>query len=359
MKIWIDLRFISDDLYSKFIIQLIEELIKKERHNEYIIYANWIKSSFENDNVIVKNINIKIWSFSEQTKYLRILKKDKNSLMIFFNHYKPIFYKEAYITFVWSLKNIYYMNFNSYIKKYKFLFLMNKNFKKSQRLICFDQNTKNELIEKFDIEEERIKTIKWFFPEKREIKNEQDTIDINIRAKYSITKDFFIYSWWDSIEKNYEKLISVFSRLREEWKDYAIVFLGHNISTNLNLRNLILETDMQKNVYFLWKIPELHKKYLYSDCLWTIFPSFYEPFPFNLYDPMFYKSHIISSDLKSIKDIFWDKISYFSPISANSIYITVKDYLEKWSNTKKIDYFDILSKYNKENTIDNLVDVIS
>jgi len=48
------------------------------------------------------------------------------------------------------------MNFSSYLEKYKYLFLMNKNLKKSNKIICLDQNTKNELIEKFDIKESSI-----------------------------------------------------------------------------------------------------------------------------------------------------------------------------------------------------------
>lgn len=358
MKIWIDLRFITDDLYSKFIAQMIETLVKERDENEYIIYANWAKASFSSDNIIIKNINIKIWSFAEQTKFNKILKKDKNSLMIFFNHYKPIFYKWPYITFVWSLKDIYYMNFKSYFEKYKFLYLMNRNFKKSQKLICLDTNTKNELIEKFDLEEERIKMLNWFFPEKRNIDKNAEKLKINIRARYWINKDYFIYSWWDSIEKNYEKLVSVFARLRDEWKNLAIVFLWHNISTNLTLRNLILETKTQNHVYFLGKIPESHKEYLYEESLWTIFPSFYEPFPFKLTDPVFYKSKILASDLESIKDVFDDTIYYFSPISANSIYETVRIYLDRKQYKKKVDYSKIVSKYNRENTVNSLVEII-
>ncbi|MDF1682902.1 MAG: hypothetical protein P1U46_04265 [Patescibacteria group bacterium] len=79
--------------------------------------------------------------------------------MIFFNHFKPVFYKKPYITFCLSLKDIYYTNFNSYIEKYKFYYLIEKNLKNSEKIICLDQNTQKELIEKFDINENKINII--------------------------------------------------------------------------------------------------------------------------------------------------------------------------------------------------------
>ena len=360
MKVWIDLRFIWEDIYSKFISQLVEELIETEREHEYIIYWNWINRDYKDKKVIIKNVNIKIWSFEEQTKLNKIFKKDKNHLMLFFNQYKPILYKWQYITFIWSLKDIYYMNFTSWYEKFKFLFLIEKNIKKSYRLICFDENSKEELIEKFDVKETKIFLLNWFFPSNNfKILSEDNEISVNIKTKYSINNDFFIYSWWDSIEKNYEKLIPVFSRLLDNWYKFDLVFLWHNISSNLNLRNLILETNMQNNVHFLWLVDEIDKYHLYKEAKWTIFPSFYEPFPFKLAEPMFHNSPIIASDLKSIKATFDKWIKYFSPISINSIYESIKEFIdesEKWK--KKIDYSEILSKYNKENSCKRLIEII-
>jgi hypothetical protein len=138
----------------------MEFFIDKQGKNSYIVYANQDLKCFENKkDVIVKKVNIENGSFREQTEFLKILKNDNNNLVLFFNHFKPIFYKGQYITFISSLKDIYYMDFSSYFEKYKYLFLMKKNLKKSYKIICLDQNTKNELIEKFDIKEEGIEVI--------------------------------------------------------------------------------------------------------------------------------------------------------------------------------------------------------
>lgn len=357
MKIWIDLRFIKDELYSRFIVQLVKSMIETEIENEYIIYSNknieWINSS----NLSIKKVNIKIWSFKEQTNFLKILKKDNNNLMLFFNHFKPVFYKKEYITFVWSLKDIYYMNFNSHIKKYKYLYLMEKNYQNSYKVVCLDQNTKNELIEKFNIKEEKINILEAFFPNNWLINNKTEELPVSVKAKYNINNEYFIYSWWDSIEKNYEKLVNVFSRLKNNWENIDLVFLWENISKNINLRNLILDNKLEKNVFFLWSIPLVDKELLYNKSIWTIFPSFYEPFPFRLTEPLHFGWNILSSDLKNTKEVFWDKIEYFSPISVNSIYEVVSNFI-KTNKEKYTDYNEVKQKYTIENSTKQLIEII-
>jgi hypothetical protein len=153
-------------------------------------------------------------------------------------------------------------------------------------------------------------------------------------------------------------LISVFAKLRDEWENINIVFLWHNISTNLNLRLLILEHKMQKNIHFLWAISLKDKEYLYKESLWTIFPSLYEPFPFKLGEPLMFWSLIFASDIKSIKDIFWKKIIYFSPISVNSIFDTLMNFLKTVKKYKQIDYKDMLEQYNIIYTNSQLIEII-
>ena len=66
-------------------------------------------------------------------------------------------------------------------------------------------------------------------------------------------------------------------------------------------------------------------------------------------EPLYFDIPIIASDLKNIKNIFGDSISYFSPISVNSIYEKIKLFIEK--KDVVVDYEEIKQKYSKENTI--------
>ena len=141
MKIWLDLRFIYDNLYSSFVIKLVKWFIEQDKENIFNIYTNTNIDWFNFNNAVIKNVWIKNFSIKEQTTYLKILKNDKNNLMIFFNHYKPIFYVWNYFTLLPSLKDIYYSNFSNYFENYGFLYLLAKNLKNFKKIIYFYKNT--------------------------------------------------------------------------------------------------------------------------------------------------------------------------------------------------------------------------
>lgn len=359
MKIWLDLRFIDDDIYSNFTLELVKWLIEKKSENEFIIYTNKFINWLEYQNAFQKNVWIKINSFTEQTKYLKILNNDKNNIMIFFNHFKPVLYSKEYFILIHSLKDIYYSNFNNDYNKYKYLYLLEKNLKKSKKILCFDNNTVDELIEKFNINEDKINILKWFFPDNYWI-NDNDSISLDIKTKYWIKNDFLIYSWWEWVEKNYEKLINVFHKMKKNWYEIDLIFLWDEIWKNLSLRNLIINLEMQEQIHFLWYIKPAEKILFYKESLWVLFPSLYETFPFSLSDPLYYNVPIISTDIKNIKIIFWDSIKYFSAMSTNNIYENLIKYIDnkEYDKNLKNDFLNIKKLYSKENSINNLLDII-
>jgi hypothetical protein len=109
MKIGLDLRFINDDLYSKFVLELVKELTNINHKDNYTIYTNsHLPNISKTNNIEIKKVCIKNGTLKEQFSFLKILKNDKNNIIIFFNHYKPVFYKQEYYILTSTLKDIYY-----------------------------------------------------------------------------------------------------------------------------------------------------------------------------------------------------------------------------------------------------------
>ena len=347
MKIGLDLRFLNGDSYSKFIIELVKWLLYYDKENTYTIYTKRSYTVFHCENATESIVKIENGSFAEQTKFLKILKEDDNHLMIFFHYSKPLLYKKEYFTFVPSLKDIYYQDFNNHIEKYKYLFLLEQNLKNAKKVVCFDQNTKDELIERINLNEKNIFLLKAFFNNhKLEIWEEELALDIN--AKFSISDKYLIYSWGDWIEKNLERLLNVFHRLNKDNIDLDLVVLWEDVSKNIYLRNHIIEYELQNKVHFLWVVSPWERKLLYAKSLWTIFPSLYEPFPFELSESLFAEKPMLMSNLKNLENIFWKEVYYFSPISSNSIVESIKGFLNQASRKSPV-----LQNINKEYNIDN------
>jgi hypothetical protein len=58
MKIGIDLRFISENLYSKFVLELVKELLEIDKINIINIYSNKEVINIESENIIKSIVNI-------------------------------------------------------------------------------------------------------------------------------------------------------------------------------------------------------------------------------------------------------------------------------------------------------------
>ena len=207
-----------------------------------------------------------------------------------------------------------------------------------------------------NIEEKKINIIAPFFIDKSNpLIND---LKIDIRSKYNIKNDFFIYSWGDWIEKNIDRLVHAFFRLNKENKnELDLTILWDEISKNINLRNLILSKNLQNNIHFLWTLNINEKSFIYDNCLWVIFPSLYESFPFMLSEPLYKNKPLIVSNLDNIKNILWNKAYYFSPISTSSIVETINKFILEWEKT--VDYSNILKKYNKLASAQKLLKIIN
>ena len=186
MIIGIDLRFLENNTYSHFAQDLVKNLIHTQTEIQFNIYTK-NPDLFELDasNFHVKYVNIECGSIAEQTKFNTILKWDKNTAMVFFDHHKPLMYKWEYYTILSGLKDIFYQNFSNYFDKYKYLYLLEKNLKNSKKILCLDENTKDELIERFNTTEEKITLLDGFFIKNDFISDDKD-ISLDIRSKFQI-----------------------------------------------------------------------------------------------------------------------------------------------------------------------------
>lgn len=355
MKIWIDLRFLKNTLYSQYIKFIIDYFIQQRENTSFIVYTNDEKLRFPWKNIEIKVVNIEIGSIQEQTKYLKILKDDNNDLMLFFDQHKPILYKDDYYTIVAGLKDVYYQDFSNYFTKYKFLLLLEKNLKNSKKLICFDENTSDELIERLNILENKIEMIPGAFLENsKQLDPEQLKIDIS--SKYNLQGNYLVYSGWNGIEKNLDRLLQVFYRLKKENYPLTLILLGDSIAKDLSLRNLIIKYELQDRINFLGSIKNSEKTLLYKNSTGVIFPSLYEPFPFKLSEPVFSNTAIIASKLENIEKIFGNNIHYFSPISANNMVHELKKFIDLKEKTK--DYSEIKTQFSVKNSAKELLSII-
>jgi len=349
MKIWIDgLSF--NNLNPLFFKQFINNLLKIDKENTYNIYV--CKFLDINNN---QNENFKIYKLNnynnfivKQTLFLNKLLQDKNDFLISFDEIKPIFYKKNTFQIISNMENILYPNIENtkFFKKYSSLYCIKSNLKSSKKIICYNQKTLREINEKLNIDEQKIIVLDSFFYSSPEIKSQ-----IDIKLKHTISWDYLVYDAWIWNNKNIKRVIESLKEINLK-NDLSIIFIWNELSRNLEIRQYIINLWLTSKIIFIWNSLENELWLYYKQSVWVIYPVLYDSFPVSLSNAINYSCNIIASDLDEIRDIFWDKITYFSNNSVSDI---TKKLLQFIKNTKAPNYWDILKKYNSDIYVEKII----
>ena len=354
-KIWLDLRFLDkDNYYSEFIYELIWNYIKETPEVFFNIYLdlNFSKLNFSKNSKNIFPIS-KYWSIKEQIHFSKEIKIDKNDLVIFFNYKKPINFKDNYIVFIPELSNFHFPSKENIIKKHFNDILFRNSCKNAKNIICFNEKTKSEINDKLNIPEEKINILNPFFSKKTENNQELENLPINIQTKYNINWKYLIYNSWIGIEKNFSRLIEVYSKIKENNKNINLIILDNKTIKDINFRKEIIENNLIDKIFFIWNTSEYEKKYFYKNTLWIIIPHLYNVFPFSINDALNNNTNILCSNLNNFKNIFWDKVKYFNPNNTNDIYEKIISIKKKNNN-----YSEIFEKNNIKESLENLSKII-
>lgn len=353
MRIGVDLRFLWNTKHRDFYVTLIKNTILTDINNAYYLYLNEDISDFSQLPNVTK-VAIQTGSIQEQTSYAKFLESENNDLCIFFDNYKPLWYRWEYYVFISSLKDVYYSNFSNIFSKHWYTFTLDKALKGALKIICFEDTTKTELIERFNLQERKIFIVPGFFS--KTLWEDKNPISLDIKSKYTLSEKYIIYPGGNSIEKNYEKLVYAIEKLYKQNSSVDLVLLWDDIAKDILLRELVLKKKLEKNIHFLWVPSNAEINLLYKNSSWIIFPSFYEPFPFCLQKAVENNTPIIASNIKSIKNIFHENIAYFSPLSINSIFSSLEEFLMKKHTPC---YNEINEKYSSTSSVKTLIEIIN
>lgn len=353
MKIWLDLRTInSRTTYYKFIYNFIKELKETDSENTYIIYTSALNyyNFVELSNIFeVKKVDITAWSLMDQTAWLKYFKDENLDSLVFFSYLRPFLYKKRNVIVIEDLKDLLYPKDSSSISKLKYNLSLKLSILNSSKVIGFSKDILIWLNEKLNIKEDKIEIINPFF-----IKNRKNDDFIDIRMKYNIVNDYVIYPGiFNNQNKNISRLIESFARLNNEDKvNIDLVFTDKSIANIVELREIILRNKLENKVKFLSDIKEEDLYFYYFESAWIIYPSLYESFPFELSDAIYFNKNIITSNIENFKNIFWDSVSYFHPMSINDI---KNEIIKLKENKNNPNYLELLEKYDIKKFVNNFI----
>jgi glycosyltransferase involved in cell wall biosynthesis len=194
--------------------------------------------------------------------------------------------------------------------------------KNSQKIITVSEFTKEDLINQFKVNPEKIAVTYEGVANLSKGRDSLFAAKLDNREtlkKYHIVNDFLLYVGNAYPHKNLDTLLNVFAKLNREKPGLRLVLVGKEdyfytrVHESAAALNLWRENDINSPVVFPGYVPDEQLEVLYQEAQVYIFPSLYEGFGLPPLEAMAKGCPVLSSDCASLPEILGDAALYFNP----------------------------------------------
>ena len=200
-----------------------------------------------------------------------------------------------------------------------------KSMNKAEKIIAISDFTKQELIERFGIKKEKIKTIYLGYDKKNFMKKNRQ----KARKKLGLEKEkiYLLNVGSEENRKNVSELIKAVKDL-----DVELIRIGEQRTTTKKL----IEKEKIENVFYEKNVSEQKLSDYYNAVDLSVFPSTYEGFGLPILEAMACSCPILTTNCTSIPEITGKMPVQIKKISESEIKEKIKEVLENKSIQKSI-----------------------
>lgn len=358
MRIGIDCRMYRSSVagIGRYSQNLIKNLLEIDHDDEFVLFmtsadAEEFKMQIANLKVKIKNYkiiqtNIAHFSLAEQVALPKILKRENLDLMHFLNFNHPVRYRGKFIVTIHDLTLYFHPETARDTNIYKTLaykYVMKKACQNSAKIIAVSENTKKDIVNKFQIENAKIQTIYEAADDKNEgrITNYEGQIR-DLKSKYKIGEVPVILTVGQFRKhKNLVGLVKAFEILRPEIPaklallgkadlDFELKqYIDASTSLSINPENnrRVDKSEYKEDIIMPGFVSDEELFVWYKSASVFVFPSFYEGFGLPGLEAMQAGIPVVSSNKSSLPEIYRDGAIYFNPFDVGEIADKIKEVL--------------------------------
>jgi glycosyltransferase involved in cell wall biosynthesis len=330
MKIGIDVRTLMDKYYSgvsTYSFNLIQELLKIDKENNYFLYYNSAKKiklpEFEgNYSVVYTKYPNKIFNYLLQ-KNLSWPKIDNvlGGLDIFLAPHYNFMALSSGAKKVLTIHDLSFLRYPEYFSRRKNFWHQLINIKKLAHnmdvIVAVSENTKQDVVELLNIDENKIRVVysgleDIFIKSISNLENnnsEKNLDDIkckDVKEKYNLPNKYILSLSNLEPRKNLKTLISAYNKIRDvnpDFNDIKLVICGARGWRYNNIFASIEKSKYKKDIIYTSYIDNVDKPYIYKQAQIFVYPSFYEGFGFPPLEAMASAVPVIASFSSSLPEI--------------------------------------------------------
>ncbi len=315
-----------------FVIYLEEDLTKKNKLPINIVEKKVFLPFWKRDDLIRKVL----W---EKFLLPRYIKKDRCDFFLSLYQSATII-RSKKIQHLMLVHDLIPKIFPSYLdnfRKHIYQKFIEKSIKKSDKIIAISKRTEKDLIQKLQINGEKISTsyIDVDDSYKREIsKNERE----KVLKKYNLKSGYIFAGGGYEIRKNVEKVIYAYKFLQERNKKEffltslpQLVIYGKLMPKLFPLitdaEKLVRQLNLTKSVKLLGVVNQTDLPALFAQASCFVYPSYYEGFGLPALEAMNVGTPTIVSKKSSLPEVGGDSVLYCEPDSTDDIAMVIKNVL--------------------------------
>lgn len=315
MKIAFDLRRIGNPGIGRYMKCLVQEILKQETDNEYLLlFPEDVSDVISSDLCHATNATARspYYSLREQIELPRILREYKVDLLHSPHFVLPLFRPcPAVIT----IHDVIYLacpqDLPSKLGRAYYALMMHAAARSANRIITDSNFSKGEIVRYLRIDPEKIDVIYCGLDSGfRRISDKR--ILQSVLTKLGIDRDYILYTGIYKPRKNHAGLLRAFRKFvdADAGVDAQLVIAGPMNEGEKRLQDLVEQLGLKRRVVFTGRISDSDLCALYSAARVYACPSLYEGFGFTIVEAMACGAPVVCSQAASLPEVGGDAALY-------------------------------------------------
>jgi glycosyltransferase involved in cell wall biosynthesis len=342
---------------------LIEQLANLFPNNIYNVYTPKVKSGRQIDNFFKnKNVHLKLPQ-SEKILWrsfgiVKDLMQDNIDIYHGLSHEIPFNIQKTNIKSVVTMHDLIFLRFPQYYKFIdRFLYRLKSKYacKNADKIIAISQKTKDDIVEFYNIDANKIDVIYQSCDDSFKIPLEKSRLE-EIKSKYNLPEKYLLNVGTIESRKNLKLIVKVLKNINPEYK---LIAIGKKTPYYKEVLEEIEKQNLSSRILFLKDIPFADLPGIYQMAKVFVYPSFYEGFGIPIIEALYSGVPVIAATGSCLEEAGGPNSLYVNPNDDKALADAINSVLSNndLQNEMKIKGIEFVQKFNTAIVSQQLINV--
>lgn len=314
---------------SRYISELTQQILALDKTNEYVLFFNKLdeqtNSAYQKFGHKMVETGIPHYSMAEQFSLPSVLNKEDLDLVHFPHFNAPMLYGKKFVSTIHDLTHTKFpgKKKSHFFHRLAYNLVMLNAVKRARKIIAVSQSTKNEVIEHFGINKEKIQVIYEGFNSIYKVMDREEAL-AKVANRYKITKPFILYVGVWRRYKNIPALARVFDRLVKSGLDLELVLAGEPDPFYPEIQEQVHSIKNKDRIKAVGRVSDEDLMLLYNSCRMFVLPSHAEGFGLTALEAAACGAPVVVSDIPTLREVMGHGAEYFDPQNEDNMFDVIK-----------------------------------